>query len=172
MCALVGIAATFSMLGNFLTVAGALAYQTAMNFTTLVIFVVLLSVVIFSFLARLLAYLSFRIVGGIFTRKSGMLYPFPIGYKDYVSTVLAFSLPCFLIEGLVELPALFIPTLGTVLGAVSSLVTWVFLALNAWYFVKKNGHDYDRRSLAFSLSIIPLVIVAFSLIMNIVGVLR
>ena len=172
MCALVGIAVTFSMLGNFLSAAGAIAFQMSMNYTTLIIFVLLFSVVIFALFARLLAYLSFRIVGGIFTRKSGMLYPFPIGYRDYVSTVLAFSLPCFLIGGIVELPTLFIPTLGTVLGAVSSLVTWTFIALNAWYFVKKNGHDYDRRTLAISLSVIPLVIIGFSLIVNIVGVVR
>jgi len=172
MTALVGVAAAFSMLGDFMMVSGAIAYQLSMNYKTMVIMVSIFSVVIFALIARLLIYVSFRISGGIFTRKSGMLYPFPIGYRDYVGTVLAFSLPCFLLCALIEIPTLFVPTLSNVLGAVRSIVMWGFLALNAFYFVKKSGHDYDRKSLAISLSVVPLVIMGLSLIVNVVEVVR
>ena len=168
----VGIAVTFSVLKELLMVSAATAYTMGMAFSTFVAVVTVLSVLMFALFTRLLVYLSFRICVTIFARKSGLLYPFPIFFRDYESTTLSFSLLCFLIAGAVSLPALFLPTLSDVLGALRSVVTWFFLAIGAAYFVKHNGHDYDKKSLAFSLSIVPLVLVAITLALTVVEVVR
>lgn len=172
MYALTGAAVTFAMLKELLLVAGTSAYTAGMSYKTLVLFVAIFSVLLFALLARVLVYVAFRLNGAIFTRKSGMLYPFPIGYRDFEATALAFSFPCFLIAGLVSLPALFLPTLSSVAEAVRGLVIWTALALNVLYFMKNNAHDYDKKSLAVSLSLLPMVLLGVSLGVNLVGVIR
>ena len=172
MYALVGIAVTFSVLKDLLTFSAAIAYTMGMSYTTYAVLFVLLSALLFALIARLLVRVSFRICGAIFTRNSGMLYPFPIGFREYESTALAFAFPCFFVAGLFVLPALFLPTLSNVLGALRTVVNWTFLALGAAYIVKRFGHDYDRKSLAISLSVIPLALLVFSLVLTIAEVVR
>ena len=168
----VGIAVTFSILKDMLKVTAATAYLSGMGYDALVVAVMILSALLFALFARVLVVISFRICGAIFTRNNGMFSPFPIGYRDYESTALAFALPCFLIEGVLVLPALFLPTLSRVLDPLRTLTNWVFLALGAAYFVKHNGHDYDRKSLAISLSVIPLVLIGLSLFLLVLEVVR
>lgn len=172
MYVLVGIAVTFSVLKDLLKVSAATAYLSGMAYSTLAVAVAIISVLMFSLLARLLATVSFRICGAIFTRSNGMFSPFPIGYRDFESTALAFALPCFLIGGLLVLPALFLPTLSRVLDPLRTLTNWAFLAVGAAHVVKHYGHDYDRKSLAISLSVIPLVLVGLSLFLLILEVVR
>ena len=81
----VGIAVCFSLLKDLLSVSVAASYSTGTSFSALVLFVMLLSVAMFAVLARVLVYVSFRICGAIFTKKSGMLYPFPIGFREFAS---------------------------------------------------------------------------------------
>lgn len=173
MCFLVGVAVTFSMLPELLMISVTAAYTTGTSsYAVLVIFASAFSVLIFAFLFKFLIFIAFRINGAIFTRKSGMLYPFPIGFRDFESTVLAFSFPCFLLSGLVMLPTVFLPTFADVAGAIRTLTIWVFLAWNVAYFLKNHAHDYDKKSLAFSLSILPVVILGLSLVTNLLGVIR
>ena len=169
---LIGVTATFSVVKDLLKVSVATAYVSGMAPSTLVVAAAILSVLIFSLFARLLVRVSFRICGAIFTRSNGMFSPFPIGFTDYESTALAFALPCFLLGGVLVLPALFLPTLSEVLDPLRTLTNWSFLALGAAYGVKRYGHDYDRKSLAISLSVIPLVLVGLSLFLLISEVVR
>ena len=168
----VGASVTFSVLKDLLKVSAAYSYMAGVSYSTLATAVLLLSVGIFALLARLLVRISFRVCGAIFTRKNAMFSPFPIGFRDYESTSLAFSLPCFLLGGLLVLPALFYPTITRVMDPLRTVTNWAFLALGAAYFVKNNGHDYDRKSLAFSLSVIPLVLIGLSLVLLILEVVR
>ena len=172
MYALTGAAVAFAMLKDILMVAGTSTYLAGMSYKALLTFSLLFSILIFALFARVLVYVFFRINGSIFTKKSGMLYPFPILYRDFEATALAFAFPCFLIAGLVVLPALFLPTLSTVADALRSLVLWTSQALTVLYFMKNNAHDYDKKSLAVSLSVLPLVILGFSLVVNVLEVVR
>ena len=169
---LTGAAVTFSILRVLFSAAGTSAYLTGMSYRTLLTFMLLFGVLFFALVAKLLIHVAFRINGAIFTRKSGMLYPFPIGYRDFEATVLAFSFPCFLIAGLVSLPAFFLPTFSSIAEALRSLVIWISLALNVGYFLKNNAHDYDKKSLSISLSVVPLVLLGLSLLTNVLGVIR
>jgi len=168
----VGFAGTFAIFKDLLKVSAATSYLTGMSYSTLAVSVSVLSVMLYALLARVLVTISFRVSGAIFTRNNGMFSPFPIGFRDYESTALAFAFPCFLIGGVVVLPALFLPTLSRVLDPLRTVTNWVFLALGASYFVKNNGHDYDRKSLAISLSVIPLALLGISLILLISEVAR
>ena len=168
----VGAAGTFSIFKDLLKVSAATSYLTGISYAALTWTVAILSIFLYALIARVLVTISFRISGAVFTRNNGMFSPFPIGFRDYESTALAFALPCFLIGGLVVLPALFLPTLSRVLDPIRTVTNWVFLALGASFFVKHNGHDYDRKSLAISLAVIPLVLLGLSLILLISEVAR
>lgn len=168
----VGIAGTFAIFKDLMKTASAMSYLTGMQYSTLLISVTIAAVLLYALIARALVSISFRICGAIFTRNNAMFSPFPIGFRDYESTALAFTFPCFLIGGLLVLPAVFLPTLSRVLDPLRSMTNWLFLALGASYFVKNNGHDYDRESLAISLSVIPLVLLGLSLILLIAEVAR
>jgi len=168
----VAIAVTFSIAKDLLKIAAATAYMTGMTYNTLLWSVTIASILMFALFARLLVMISFRICGAIFTRSNKMFSPFPIGYHDFESTALAFALPCFLLGGVLVLPAFFLPTLSRVLDPIRTVANWIFLALGASYFVKNNGHDYDRKSLAISLAVIPLFLLGFSLILLIAEVAR
>ena len=169
---LIGAAVTFSVLKDLLSVSVATAYLSGMPAATLIASVAVVSVLLFSLLARLLVTITFRICGAIFLRNNGMYSPFPIVFGEYESTALAFALPCFLLGGLLVLPALFLPTLSRVLDPLRTLTHWSFLAFGAAYAVKRFGHVYDRKSLAISLSVIPLVLVGISLLLLILEVAR
>lgn len=168
---LVGVAFTLSTIKDLFMVVGAFAYSWGVSYLALLISGGVGMVAVAALLARLIVYLAYRLNGAIFTRKSGMLYPFPISYRDFESTVLAFTLPCFLLSGIVVFPAFFLPTVALVLDAIVPLIRYAFLAVTFSYFLKYYAHDYDKRSLAFSLSIVPLIIIGFTLILAIVGVL-
>ena len=169
---LVGGAMTFMMLGELLKITGMSAYSTGTSYTVLLVFVIVFSILIFSLLMKLLLRVSFRLNGAIFTRKSGMLYPFPIGLSDFETTSLAFLFSGFLLCGVLLFPVLFFPTLYRVLGAVRTVLIWGILALIVVYFVKNYSHDYDRKSLAFSLSVVPTVLLSLSLVLLILEVVR
>ena len=165
-----GAAFYFSMLYYSFSIVGMAAVLTGTAYTTLMITVSLFFVLIATLLAKLLSHVAFRIAGAVFTRKSGMLYPFPIHYGDFIKTVLSFSFICLMICGLVSLPILFIPTLSTVLGAVRSLVMWVFLFIGARYMVREFSHDYDKRTLAVSLSVLPFILIGLTLALTVLEV--
>ena len=169
---LTGLAFYFSELALSLQLIASAAYLTGTSYAALVVSVSLMTVGLSALVAKFLIYVSYRITGAIFTRKSGMLYPFPIAYGDYGKTVLAFAIPCFLVCGITGIPVLFFPTLSLIESAVRNVVLWATFALAAFYFVRRNAHDYDRRTLAFSLSVIPIVLIALSLILTIVEVAR
>jgi len=160
---LTGLTFCFSRLSTTVAVVGTAAVMTGTDYVSILIAVLLLMVFLSALIAKLLVSLSFRIVGGIFTRRSGMLYPFPVRYGEFASTVLVFSCICFFLCGLVSLPLLFLPTLTNVLGAVRKLVIWAFLFLGARHFVTYYSHDYDKKALAVALSVIPFVLVGLTL---------
>ena len=160
---LTGITFWFSMLNYTFSVVGTAALMTGSGYVSMLASVSVLMVIFSALLAKLLLRVSYRIVGGVFTRRSGMLYPFPIRFGEFGRVVLSFAFICFFCCGLVSLPLLFFPTLSSVLGAVRTLTMWVFLFLGARYFVKHYSHDYDKKALATSLSVIPLVLVGLNL---------
>ena len=170
--ALVGVAATFAMLGDMLSVTSTTAYSAGSSYAVLLVFVMIFSIVIFAFLPKLVVYLAYRIDNSIFLRKSGMLYPFPIPYDAFESTIYAFCLPCFLLCGVIMIPGLFFPNFSPILSAIRSLVFWVFLALMVRRFLKDFSHDYDKKTLAFSLILIPAIIIGFSFGLTLVEVIR
>ena len=170
--ALLGVAMGFATLRDLFMISGMAAYTVGSSYATLLTVVAIFSVIIFALIGKLVIYLSFRINGAIFSRKSGLLYPFPIGYRDYESTSLVFLIFAFLLAGAVSLPSLFLPTLQNVLGVVRTLVIWTFLALTVRFFLKHNSHYYDRKTLAFSLSILPLIFLGINLLLGIVEVVR
>lgn len=171
MYALLGIAATFSLLSEMMMVVSSFAYTAGFSYGVFLGISLFFTVVLFSFLAKLIIFLAYRINGRIFTRHSGLLYPFPIGYRDYEATALAFATLCFLVSGAVSLPSFFLPTFSDISDAIVLLVRYAFLALHVSYFMKHYAHDYDKRALAFSLSIIPIVTMSFRLLMTLLGVI-
>ena len=168
--ALTGASFYFSQLAVSLQLVGAAAYLSGVSYPTLVVSVSIATVLLAALIAKVLLRVSFRITGAIFSRKSGLLYPFPIAYGDFTRTILSFSIVCFLICGITGIPALFLPSLMRVTSAVRSVVIWLFLALSARYFLKNNAHDYDKNSLAFSLGVIPLVIIGLNVILTVAEV--
>ena len=162
-----GIAFYLSMLSYIFSIAGAMAAMQGLGFVSILVWSSVFMVVLASLLAKFLVYVTYRISGGIFIRKSGLLYPFPIHYPEFTETVLSFSFICLILCALVELPVFFLPTLSQVLGAVRSLVMWIFLFLGARYLVRTYGHDYDKKSLAIALSVIPFVLVGVTLALTI-----
>jgi len=164
---LTGVAVWFSMMHYTFSIVGAAAVMTGSNYLSMLVTVSLIMVALFSLIAMLLIRISFRIVGGIFTRRSGMLYPFPIRYGEYTGVVLSFAFLCFIVCGVICLPLLFLPTLANVLGAVRTFTIWIFLFLGARYFVTHYTHDYDRKALATALSVIPFVLVGLTLLFTI-----
>ena len=169
---LTGLAFYVSELALSLELVSAAAYLSGVSYAALIVSVSLFTSVLAAFLAKLLIYFSYRIGGAIFTRKSGMLYPFPLLYGDYTKTVLAFSIVCLTICGITGIPVLFLPTLTRVASAVRSVITWLFLALGVRYFLKRYAHDYDEAALSFALGVIPLVLVALTVVLTIVEVVR
>ena len=167
---LTGVTFWFSMMYYTFSIVGTAAAMTGSGYVTMLVTVSLMSVLFSALIANLLVRVTFRIVGGLFSRFSGLLYPFPIRFGEFSRTLLSFSFLCFFVCGLVSLPVLFLPTLSLVLGAVRTLTTWIFLFLGARYFVKTYSHDYDRKALVTALSVIPLVLVGLSLILAIVEV--
>ena len=167
-----GAAFYFSELALSLQLITAAAYLTGSSYAALVVSVSLVTIGLAALAARVICYFSFRVVGAIFTGKSGMLYPFPIDYGEFVKTLLSFSILCFTVCGIAGIPALFFPTLSLVLSAVRSLVTWVTFSLAVVYFVKRHSHDYDRRTLTFSLSVIPFALILLTVVLTIAEVVR
>ncbi|HCU56345.1 MAG TPA: hypothetical protein DIC18_03305 [Clostridiales bacterium] len=171
MYALLGVAATFSVLKEVMMIVGTFAYTAGLPYGAFLGISLFFMVVSFAALAKLIIFLAFRINGRIFVRNSGLLYPFPIGYRDYESIALAFSFLCFLLSGLLALPSLFLPSFGDITDAIILLVRYSFLAVHVSYLLKNYAHDYDKKAFSFSLSIVPIVIMSFRLIMTVVGVL-
>ena len=166
---LTGAAFWFSVMSYMLSVVGAAALMTGTNYVSALVTTTVITVLFYALIAKLLVRVAFRIVGGIFTRKSGMLYPFPIRFGEFTGVVLSFAFICFLIGGIICLPLLFFPTLSTVLGAVRTLTIWVFLFIGTRYFIVHYTHDYDRKALAVALSVIPFVLVGLTLLLTIWG---
>ena len=170
--ALTGLAFYFSQLALSLELTAAAAYISGVSYEALIVSVSIGTILFAALIAKLLIYLSFRIGVAIFSRKSGMLYPFPITYGDYVKTTLVFACLCLIVCGVLGIPDLFFPTLTRVSSAIRSVVIWLTLALIVRYFLKHNANDYDKKALAFSLGVIPLVLVGLTVVLTIVEVVR
>ena len=108
----------------------------------------------------------------IFARKSGLLYPFPIVYPDYEVTLCAFLALGLLLGGLVHLPAMFLPALSSVLSAARTVVFWGTIVVSIAFFLKKYAHDYDKKSLAYALILVPLILLSISFVLSLVEVIR
>ena len=167
-----GLFATFALLEDMLRLANTTAYSSGMTFTGLLPWVIVFSVLLLGLLVKLAIYISFRINNAFFSRKSGLLYPFPIPFTDYEVTACAFLLPGLLLCGLVHLPVLFFPSLASVLGAVRSLILWGTVVLIIFFFQKKYAHDYDTNSLAYSLTLLPMILLTLSFVLTLVEVIR
>ena len=167
-----GVAMLFAVLSEMLLVTSTSAYTTGTSYTTLIVVVGLISVVLFGLMSKLLIFISYRISKSLFLRKSGMLYPFPILFHEFQAVVYAFLICGLFVCGVVHLPALFLPSLARILSAVRTLVLWGTLVLIVRYFLKHYAHDYDKKSLAYSLIILPLIFLVVSLVLTLVEVLR
>ena len=120
----------------------------------------------------MIVYISYRIDNAIFLKKSGLLYPFPIAFADFEIIACAFLIPGILICGLVHLPVLFLPSLSRILGAVRTLVLWATITVLFAFYLKHFSHDYDKKSLAYSLILIPVIILSVSMALMLVEVIR
>ncbi|MBP5404886.1 MAG: hypothetical protein J6Y74_02950 [Clostridia bacterium] len=167
---LTGAAYWFSKVAYTFSIASMAAETMGMNHTTFLITMSVVMVLFSAFLAKVLVYLSYRIVGVIFTRRSGMLYPFPLRYGEYSGIVLSFSFLCLMLCGLIGLPELFIPALSSVLGVIKTLVVWVFYFIGSKYFVDRFAHDYDRKALATALSVVPFALMGVTILLAVLEV--
>ena len=170
--AIIGALITFAVLSDLLMITNTAAYTSGVSFTGLLIPVLIFSVLLLGLLFKLIVYISFRIDNAIFLRKSGLLYPFPIAFGDYEIIACAFLIPGILICGLIHLPVLFLPSLSRVLGAVRTLTLWGTMTLLIAFFLKHFSHDYDKKSLAYSLTLIPVIILSVSFALTLVEVIR
>ena len=170
--AIFGVVITFAALSDLLMMSSSTAYTMGTGYSTLIVTVVLFSALLVGLLAKLFVVISYRISLMIFARKSGLLYPFPISFPDYEATVCAFLIPGMLLGGLAHLPALFLPSLSAVLGAVRFIFFWGSVVCAVAFFLKKYAHDYDKKSLAFSLTMLPLVLTSISFVITLVEVIR
>ena len=157
-----GISLVFSFLYEIIRITGATAYSSGISFAALLVLVLLFSAIIASFVVKFLVYVFYRIDGAIFLRRCGLLFPFPIGVTDFEVTVFAYLIPYFLLCGLLSIPVFFFPGLSFVFGAIRTVLFWGDLALIIKHFLKYYSSDYDKRTLAFSLIIIPICLVAVS----------
>ena len=157
-----GVALTFSFLYEILRITAATAYSSGISFGALLTLVLIFSVVIGSFLTKILVFIFYRIDSAIFLRRCGLLFPFPIGFTDFECTAFAYLIPYFLLGGLLSIPVLFFPGLSFLFGAIRTVLFWGDIALIIKHFLKYYSSDYDKRTLAFSLIIIPICLAAFS----------
>ena len=168
----VGAAFVFALLADLLSIGATSAYLSGIAYKTMLAFSIPFAVVLLGLFTKLLVYVSYRIDLAIFSRKSGLLYPFPLLYADFEVVICAFLIPGLLLCGLVRLPVLFFPTLSRILGAVRALVLWGSLILSVVYFLKKYSADYNKKSLAFTLVLIPMVLLAISLGLTLLEVIK
>lgn len=167
-----GIALSFALLGDLLLITATAAYTSGTSYTTLLIAVLVFSALLLGLLTKFLVYIAYRISNAIFVRKSGMLYPFPIGFHEFEATVYAFLIPGLFFCGLVYFPVIFLPSMSRILSAIRTLVLWTALALIVRFCLKRYAHDYDKKSLAYSLILIPLILLGISLALTLVEVIR
>ncbi len=167
-----GVVLTFALLGDLLSIISTTAYTTGTSYTTLLISVFVFSALLLGLLTKFLVYIAYRISNAIFARKSGMLYPFPIGFHEFEATVYAFLIPGLLVCGLVYFPVVFLPSMTRILSAIRTLALWTALALIVRFCLKNYAHDYDKKSLAYSLILIPLILLGISLALTLVEVVR
>ena len=170
--AIMGVAITFALLSDLLTVTTTAAYSSGVSFTGLLIPTIIFSILLLGLLFKLIVYISYRIDNAIFLKKSGLLYPFPIAFADFEIIACAFLIPGILICGLVHLPVLFLPSLSRILGAVRTLVLWATITVLFAFYLKHFSHDYDKKSLAYSLILIPVIILSVSMALMLVEVIR
>lgn len=170
--AILGAVATFAILEDLLTMTNTMAYTSGMSFTGVLPWVIVFSVILLGLMVKLLIIISYRIDNAIFVRKSGLLYPFPIPFAEFEVTAFAFLFFGLLACGLVYLPALFLPSLSRILGAVRSLLLYGTIVLSIAYFLKRYAHDYDKKSLAYALILIPLILLSMSFVLSLVEVIR
>ena len=169
---IVGVVAAFAVLSDFLMLTNTTAYTMGSGSASLVVSVLLFSVPLLALFAKLMVFVSYRIDLVIFARRSGLLYPFPIVYPDYEVTLCAFFALGLLLGGSVHLPSLFLPSLSSVLSAARTVVFWGCIVAAVAFLHKKYAHDYDKKSLAFSLVMLPLVLLSVSLVIALVEVIR
>ena len=167
---LTGAAYWFSKIAYTFSIASMATETMGMNYTSFLITMSVVMALFSAFVAKILVHISYRIVGAIFTRRSGMLYPFPLRYGEYSGIVLSFAFLCLMLCGLIGLPELFIPSLSSLLGAIKTLVVWVFYFIGSKYFVDRFAHDYDRKALAISLSVIPFVLMGITIVLAVMEV--
>ena len=167
---LTGIAFYFSRIATTFQLIGSASVLTGSSYASLMVAVAITTVILSALIAKLVLRVAFRIAGAVFTKESGRLFPFPIHYGEFTSICLLFAIPCLLLCGATEIPVLFFPTFMRVASAIRSVVIWVFLALGALYFMRRYAHDYDKKSLAVSLSVVPLFIVGITLALTIVEI--
>ena len=169
---LLGVVATFAMLSELLAMTYTTAYSSGASASTLIPWVVVFSVLIFGLISKLMIYLFYRISTAIFIRKSGLLYPFPIPFSEFETFSCAFIVLGGLLCGLAHLPVLFLPSLSRVLGAVRLFLLFSTLVGLIAFYLKKYAHDYDKKSLAYALILIPMIVLGLSLGLTIWEVVR
>jgi hypothetical protein len=170
--AITGVMMLFAVLSELLMIAATSAYTTGTGYATLLIPVGLVSVVLFALISKALVYVAFRISNILFIKKSGRLYPFSIPFGDFEKGCYAFLICGLFLCGVVHLPAVFFPSFGRVLSAIRTFVLWGTLVLIVRHFLKNYSHDYDKKTLAYSLILLPLILLSISLALTLVEVLR
>ena len=167
-----GASMSFALLSDTLLIATTAAYTTGTDYTTLLVIMLVLSIALFGLLSKLLIFITYRLSSNIFLRKSGLLYPYPILFYDFEAVIYAFYIPGLLLCGAVHLPALFLPSFARVLSAVRHFMLWVTLVLTFRYLIKNYSHEYDKKTLAYSLFLVPMIMLGVSLGLIVVGLLR
>ena len=170
--AFIGVMITFAMLSDLLMLTNTTAYSSGTTSSGLLIPVIVFSVLLLGLLAKLLVYVSYRIDVALFAKKSGLLYPFPVPFSDFEVTACAFLIPGLFLCGLVHLPVLFFPSLARVLGALRALLLWGTITAIIGYLIRTYRHDYDKQSLAYSLVLLPMILLTLSFVLTIVEVVR
>ena len=167
-----GASLSFALLSDTLLIAATASYTTGTDYTALVAVMLIISVVLFGLLSKLLIFITYRLSHNLFVRKSGLLYPYPIHFHEFEAVVYAFYIPGLLICGVLHLPALFLPSFSRVLSAVRHFALWIVLVLCFRYLIKHFSHEYDKKTLAYSLLLVPMIMLGVSLALVVVGLLR
>ena len=167
-----GASLSFALLSDTFLIATTASYATGTPYTTLVAVMLIISVVLFGLLSKLLIFITYRLSNNLFMRKSGLLYPYPILFYDFEVVIYAFYIPGLLICGALHLPALFLPSFSRVMSAVRHFALWVTLVLALRYLIKHFSHEYDKKTLAYSLLLVPMILLGVSLGLVAVGLLR
>lgn len=167
-----GAALSFALLSDTFLIAATASYTVGADFGTLLALMLVISVALFGLLSKFLICITYRISHNLFVKKSGLLYPYPILFHEFSAVVYAFYIPGLLVCGVLHLPAFFLPSFARVLSAVRHFALWVVLVLCFRYLIKHFSHEYNKKTLAYSLLLVPMIMLGVSLVLVAVGLLR